>query len=87
MPPTTDFGVPHRKVCYEPWFIKEPEKNNELIRTETNSGNVSSYGVRPSSLLIFSHQIANYSLIFSLNFALIIKNIYDRRAKNTTHRA
>jgi len=32
-------------------------------------------------------KIAKYSLIFSLNFALIIKTIYDRRAKNTTHRA
>ncbi len=46
-------GAVHHKVCYRPWFIKEPEKNNELKRTETNSGSVSSYGVRTSSLLIF----------------------------------
>ncbi|MCG2735930.1 MAG: hypothetical protein L6282_05990 [Candidatus Methanoperedenaceae archaeon] len=30
--------------------------NIELIRTETNSGSVSSYRVRTSSLLIFSYQ-------------------------------
>ena len=43
----------HRKVGYEPRFINGHEKNNELIRTETNSSSVSSYGVRTSSLLIF----------------------------------
>jgi len=51
--PATDFGATHRKVCYEPLFIKKPYKNNELKRTETNSGSASSYGVRMSSLLIF----------------------------------
>ncbi len=30
---------------------------------------------------------AKHSLIFSLNSALIIKTIYDRRANNPTHRA
>jgi len=45
-------GAVHRKVGYESWFIKEPEKNNELKQTETNSVSVSSYGVRTSSLLI-----------------------------------
>jgi hypothetical protein len=34
-------------------IINEHDKNNELKRTETNSGGVSSYGVRTSSLLIF----------------------------------
>ena len=45
-------GAVHRKVCYRPWFMKEPEKKNELKRTGTNSDSVSSYGVRKSSLLI-----------------------------------
>ena len=49
----TDLGVPHRKAFYEPRFIKESEKNTELLRTETNSDSMSSYGVRKSSLLIF----------------------------------
>jgi hypothetical protein len=38
-------------------IINEHKKNSELKRTETNSGGVSSYGVRTSSLLIF---INNY---------------------------
>ena len=43
----TYFGAAHRKAG------NEHEKNNELIRTETNSDSMSSYGVRTSSLLIF----------------------------------
>ena len=38
-------GAVHHKVCYRLWFIKEPEKNTELKRTETNSSSVSSYEV------------------------------------------
>jgi len=33
--------------------VWDNEKNNELKRTETNSGGLSSFGVRTSSLLIF----------------------------------
>jgi len=29
------------QVDFESWFINEPEKNNELMRTETNSGSMS----------------------------------------------
>jgi len=36
----------HRKVGSELWFIIEHEKNNELVRTKTNSGGVSSFRVR-----------------------------------------
>ena len=42
-----DYGAVHRKAG------NEHEKNNELIRTETNSDSMSLYGVRTSSLLIF----------------------------------
>jgi hypothetical protein len=42
-----DYGAAHRKAG------NEHEKNTELIRTETNSDSMSSYGVRTSSLLIF----------------------------------
>ncbi|KAB2941876.1 MAG: hypothetical protein MPEBLZ_02169 [Candidatus Methanoperedens nitroreducens] len=42
-----DYGAAHRKAG------NEHEKNNELIRTETNSDSMSLYGVRTSSLLIF----------------------------------
>jgi len=41
------------RVSHELRFINEHEKNNELKRTETNSGGLSSYGIRTSSLLIF----------------------------------
>ncbi len=42
-----------------PLFMNEHKKNNELILTETNSGSLSSYRVRFSSLLIFfSYQYA-----------------------------
>ncbi|MFA4956313.1 MAG: thiamine pyrophosphate-dependent enzyme [Candidatus Methanoperedens sp.] len=48
------------KSAMNPCFINELEKNNELKRTETNSGCMSSYGVRTSSLLnSFSYQKIN----------------------------
>ncbi len=43
----------NNQIGHELWFLNEHGKNNELRRTETNSDSVSSYGVSPSSLLIF----------------------------------
>ncbi|MDO8726733.1 MAG: hypothetical protein Q7J35_11755 [Candidatus Methanoperedens sp.] len=37
------------------WYVDEPEKNNELVRTKTNSGGVSSSSSL-CSLLFFSYQ-------------------------------
>ena len=45
----TYFGAAHRKAG------NEHEKNNELIRTETNSDSMSSYGVRKKFVVNFFH--------------------------------
>ncbi len=39
--------------------IAKHHENNELKRTETKSGKLSSYGVRTGSLLFFLYQITN----------------------------
>ena len=37
-------------------YVDEHEKNNELVRTKTNSGGVSSYRVRCVRCYFFSYQ-------------------------------
>src|SRR3989304_5306208 len=44
-----------------PRYVDEHEKNNELVRTKTNSGGVSSYRVRCVRCYFFSYQIIEYT--------------------------
>jgi DNA-damage-inducible protein D len=67
-------------------YVDEHEKSNELVRTKTNSGGVSSYQVRCVRYYFFSYQLAaNLFRATQTDDKLRRENIRGKENANNTH--